>query len=205
MRDHEENLAAVVVAAGQSRRMGRPKLTLPWGSTTIIEQVINVLIQCKLHPIVVVTGGNDREIRETLQTKPVFIIKNTGYEYSEMVDSVKIGINSLPPETSAAMIVLGDQPQIRPSVVGDLIHAFQSTHSLLVVPSYQMHRGHPWLVEKSLWKDLTSLPEELTLRDFLNQHNEMIHYVPVDTPSILSDIDTPDEYSRQRPQQTEMD
>uniref|UniRef100_A0A7C4PLP9 Nucleotidyltransferase family protein n=1 Tax=Anaerolinea thermolimosa TaxID=229919 RepID=A0A7C4PLP9_9CHLR len=201
MRKNKANLAAVVVAAGQSRRMGRPKLTLPWGNTTIIEQVIDVLTQCNLYPIVVVTGGNDREIREILHEKPVLIVKNTGYESSEMVDSVKLGINSLPSETDAVMIVLGDQPQIHPSVVGKLIDAFQSTRSFLVVPSYRMRRGHPWLVEKSLWKDLASLPEGHTLRDFLNQHNEMIHYIPVDTPSILSDIDTPDEYSRQRPQQ----
>lgn len=200
MRKNKANLAAVVVAAGQSRRMGRPKLTLPWGNTTIIEQVIDVLTQCNLYPIVVVTGGNDREIREILHEKPVLIVKNTGYESSEMVDSVKLGINSLPSETDAVMIVLGDQPQIHPPVVGKLIDAFQSTRSFLVVPSYRMRRGHPWLVEKSLWKDLASLPEGHTLRDFLNQHNEMIHYIPVDTPSILSDIDTPDEYSRQRPQ-----
>lgn len=200
MRKNNANLAAVVVAAGQSRRMGRPKLTLPWGNITIIEQVVEVLIQCNLHPIVVVTGGNDREIREVISAKPVLFVKNTRYESSEMVDSVKIGINSLPPETDAVMIVLGDQPQIHPSVVQAIIDAFHSTHSSLVVPSYRMRRGHPWLVEKSLWQEITRLPEEFTLRDFLNQHNELIHYISVDTSSILSDIDTPDEYSQQRPQ-----
>lgn len=199
MKKNKVNLAAVVVAAGQSRRMGRPKLTLPWGNSTIIEQIIDVLNQCDLQLIVVVTGGNDREIRELLHTKSVLIVKNTRYDSSEMVDSVKLGINSLPPETDAAMIVLGDQPQILASVVGDLVDAFQSTRSLLVVPSYQRRRGHPWLVERSLWKGITDLPEGLTLRDFLNQHNELIHYIPVNTPSILSDIDTPDEYSKQRP------
>lgn len=179
--------------------MGRPKLTLPWGNITIIEQVIDTLDQCSLYPIVVVTGRYDREIREILQKKPIVIVKNTRYESSEMVDSVKLGINSLPPEIDATMIALGDQPQIRPSVVHAIIEAFQSTHSLLVVPSYRMRRGHPWLVEKGLWKDIIDLPEDLTLRDFLNRHNELIHYISVDTPSILSDIDTPDEYSKQRP------
>ncbi len=99
----------------------------------------------------------------------------------------------------AALIVLGDQPQIQAEVVRHLLRRWRETRSAIVIPSYQMRRGHPWLLARSLWQEVMELPAGQTLRDFLNASRENLDYLAVENDSILQDLDTPEEYERQRP------
>lgn len=98
------------------------------------------------------------------------------------------------------MIGLGDQPQVQERSVRLLREAFLRTQSPLVVPSFQIRRGHPWLVARSLWNELIGMSLSQTPRDFLNAHANDIHYVNLDTPSILADLDTPEDYRISRPE-----
>jgi molybdenum cofactor cytidylyltransferase len=77
--------------------------------------------------------------------------------------------------------------------------AWNESHFSLVIPSYQMRRGHPWLVSRSLWNELLELKPPETLRSFLNRHLEDIHYVEVDNAGILLDLDTPGDYEKHKP------
>ena len=97
------------------------------------------------------------------------------------------------------MIGLGDQPQVEERSVRLLLKAFSKTKSPLVVPSFQMRRGHPWLVARHLWKELIEMDQSQNPRDFLNAHTKEIHYVDMDTPSILADLDTPEDYHAAHP------
>ena len=190
-------IGAVVMAAGRSQRMGRPKMVLPWGGTTVIGQVVDVLLTSGVGDVVVVTGGAREHVESVLGGLPVRIIYNPDYANGEMARTLQVGLSAMEEGIEAALVVLGDQPQIEQTVVETVIAAFeQGSH--LVVPSYQMRRGHPWLVARSLWDDLLGLRPPKTLRDFLNIHTSDIHYVNADTPSIIQDLDTPEDYHRFR-------
>lgn len=192
-------IAAVVLAAGQSKRMGRPKMTLPWGNTTVIGRVVQVLSEAGISPIWVVTGGSHAEVEEALQGSPARTIFNSDFANDEMLVTFQVGLAALGQGVEGALVVLGDQPQIETGVVESVTAAYRSSHAPLVVPSYHMHRGHPWLLDRSLWPSVLSLHSPATLRDFLNENASQIDYLPVLTDSILLDLDTPADYQRHRP------
>lgn len=193
-------IGAVVLAAGMSRRMGQPKQLLPWGKTTVIGQVVNVLQAAQVAQIVVVTGKSREQVEQTLKNTSAQCVFNPRYETSEMLTSLKVGISRLHDEIQAVLVVLGDQPQIQVSVVKGLIEQYCLGKGLLIVPSYQMRRGHPWLVDRSLWQEILQMDDEReSMRNFLNHHAQDIVYYLVDTPSILTDMDTPEDYQQMRP------
>lgn len=192
-------IGAVVLAAGRSLRMGQPKLTLPWGQTTVISRVVEVLAAAQINEIVVVTGGARTAVETALEGTSARTVFNPAYANGEMTRTLQIGLDTLSEAAEAAMIVLGDQPQIELSVVQNVLAAYNQGASPLVVPSYQMRRGHPWIVARPLWHELMQLSAPETLRDFLNNHKSDIHYVSVDTSSILQDLDTPQDYQYYRP------
>lgn len=193
-------IGAVVLAAGRSTRMGMPKMALPWGDRTVIGHVVHVLACAGISEVIVVTGGARDEVQEALQTLPVREVYNSNYQQGEMVSSIQLGLSSMGDQFEAALVVLGDQPQIQARVVMDLIQAYTKDRKALVVPSYQMRRGHPWLVDRSLWPFVLAMKGPETLRDFLNAHQSGIHYVTVDTPTILQDLDTPGDYQKYKPE-----
>ncbi len=192
-------ISAIVLAAGQSKRMGQQKMLMPWGQTTVIGKVINTLVEGGVNDIHLVTGGNRAELKAALKADYIQYINNPDYADGEMLTSVQVGLDSMEDETEAVLIVLGDQPQLELKVVREIIDRYLLTQHKIIVPSYQMHRGHPWLVEKSYWQEIKNLQHPATLRDFLNTHNEIIDYVSVDSQSIIQDIDTQLDYSRYKP------
>jgi molybdenum cofactor cytidylyltransferase len=194
-------IASVVLAAGRSQRMGQPKMLLPWGSTTVLGRVVQVLLDAGLKTVRVVTGGAEKRVEEVLANFPIKTVPNPNYERTEMLTSLLCGVGTLDETISAVLVVLGDQPQIEASTINAILERYQSSKLPLVIPSYLKRRGHPWLVDRSLWTVLAeaALDPKYTMRDFLNQHADLIDYVDVDTPSILKDLDTPQDYAAERP------
>ena len=192
-------IGAVVLAAGQSRRMGAPKLVLPWGNRTVIEQVVQTLLDAGISEIVVVIGGDGNAIAAVLNDYPVRLVPNPAYAYSEMVASLQIGIQSLAPGCQSVFIVLGDQPTIESQVVLKVVDRHLQTGSTITIPSYHMRRGHPWLVEKSHWQEILDLVPPMTLHNFLNKNNTDIDYIVVDTASVIEDLDTQEDYTLFKP------
>jgi molybdenum cofactor cytidylyltransferase len=192
-------IAAVVLAAGLSQRMGRPKLNLSWGETTVIGRVIEVLQGAGIQRMVVVTGGNRREVEAALQEYAVQIVYNPAHQTGEMLSSLQAGLMSLEAGITAALVCLGDQPQIERKVVRGLVRLYHQKRGGLLVPSYQNRRGHPWILGRDYFADVLALQEGQTLRDFLNAHQTEIAYLEVDTPSVLADLDTPQDYAQLRP------
>jgi len=152
-------ISAVILAAGKSSRMGQPKMVLPWGHTTVIGKVITTLMNAGLNDLHVVTGDNQTILKKGLNGFPIEFVFNPDSADGEMISSVQIGLKSLLVKSEAALIVLGDQPQIETHVVLAIMDSYLSTRSEIVVPSYQMHRGHPWLVDKSLWGEIFELKQ----------------------------------------------
>jgi molybdenum cofactor cytidylyltransferase len=196
-------IAAVVLAAGKSERMGRPKMSLPWGDTTVIGQVVGTLVQAGLGEVVVVTGGANLDVSQALARLPgdwpVRDIFNPAYAAGEMLSSIQAGIAALGAEARAALIALGDQPQIEVQVVHKVLQMYRDTGAALVIPSYQMRRGHPMLLDRTLWEELRAFQAPQTIRDLVKAHASQIAYVTVQSASILQDVDTPDDYRKYLP------
>jgi molybdenum cofactor cytidylyltransferase len=193
------NVGAVVMAAGASKRMGQPKMILKWGGGTLIEQVVRVLSDSQVSSIVVVTGGAHDQVVDALRDFPVTIVHNQRYAETEMLQSLQLGLSALPADIQASLVVLGDQPQISADVVEGVVRRFVEMHKSLVVPSYQMRRGHPWLVARAYWDEIMRMGRDESLREFLAGHAVEIDYLVVDTPAILTDMDTPEDYQRDKP------
>ena len=192
-------ISAIILAAGQSKRMSQPKMLLPWGRVTVIEQVITVFLEAGIKDIVVVTGGVREQVETVIERYPVRSVPNSEYQFGEMLSSLQYGLRALQAEAEAALIGLGDQPQVQAGTVRQIRQAFLERRSNLLVPSFQRRRGHPWLVGRSLWEELLSIKSPESPRDFLNRHATDIDYLEMDTPSILADLDTPEDYETSRP------
>jgi molybdenum cofactor cytidylyltransferase len=205
------NIAGVILAAGESSRMGRPKLLLPWGNTSVLGQVLSTLAIAKIDPLLVITGAHHDKVGELVakltKNYPVQCMHNPNYASGGMLSSIQCGIRDLllsstasPQEDQidAALVMLGDQPQIKLETILAIYSAFKQNGSELVLPSYNNHRGHPWLIARPLWAQLLALSATMTPRQFLQNHNHQIVYIPADE-SILQDLDTPDDYLRHQP------
>ena len=198
-------ISAIILGAGRSRRMGQPKLLLPWGNVTVLEQVISIFAGAGIDDILVVTGGAREQVEEIVskcsKAYPVRSTYNKEHESGEMLSSIQSGLRVLADGAAgAAMIGLGDQPQVQERTVRSVADAYLQTESPLIVPSYQMRRGHPWLVARSWWNDILGMNRTQTPREFLNAHTKDIYYVEMESPTILTDLDTPEEYRQMRPQ-----
>ncbi len=193
---NQNRIGAVVLAAGLSTRMGVPKMALPWKDATVLGSVLQELAKAHLARTVVVTGGARQIVEGICADYPVRTVFNPDFGNGEMTDSIRVGMEALPKELDAVLIVLGDQPQIRAETISGLIDFYKATGSSIVVPSYNMHRGHPWLIAPGLWDELKQLSPEDTMRDFLKRHSEEIAYFVVDSAEIMADLDTFADYIR---------
>jgi molybdenum cofactor cytidylyltransferase len=191
-------IAAVILAAGQSRRMGQPKMVLPWGNTSVIGKVVTTILQAGVDELIVVTGGSRQLVEAALKGLPARAVFNPRYAEGEMLLSLQAGLADLSPVIAAVLVVLGDQPQIEVDVVRQIVTRYRESGALLIVPSYQRRRGHPWLVDRAAWSQILGLRPPVTLRDFLNSYQDQIDYLAVDTSSILQDLDTPEDYRHHR-------
>ncbi len=186
------DISAIILAAGKSTRMGQQKMLMPWGDTSVLGKVIDTIRNAGINDTILVTN-------ETIaNSKPNLQIPITLNSDGDMLTSVQLGLRAQKPSAQAALVCLGDQPQIEEGSVRSVCEAFLKSRSNLVVPSYQMRRGHPWLVARPLWEDILSL-QGMSLREFLNVHTYEIEYVNVETPSILQDLDTPEDYLKYKP------
>ncbi|MEN9562701.1 MAG: hypothetical protein RIR73_945 [Chloroflexota bacterium] len=188
----ESMISAIVLAAGRSTRMGKQKMLMPWGDTTVLGKVIHTLQDSGVEDIVLVTHS---DIASVFSHLPIRLMVN---DDGDMLSSMKVGVRMQKPSAQAMLICLGDQPQMEERSVRSVCEAFVKSGANLVVPSYQMRRGHPWLAARPLWEEMLGL-QDASLREFLNAHSAEIEYVPVETPTILQDLDTPEDYLKYKP------
>lgn len=191
-------ISGIIPAAGKSKRMGQPKMLLPWEGGTVLTRVVSTFRNAGIEDIIIVTGGAREQVEELLAPLEVRIIFNEDYERGGMLSSVQRGMRALGHQTQAALIGLGDQPQVQEGSVRMVCKAFLETGSNIVVPSFQMRRGHPWLIARPLWEEVLKMQPPHSLRDFLRARRKEIHYVNVDDPNVLADLDTPEEYEKWR-------
>ncbi|HQA69086.1 MAG TPA: selenium cofactor biosynthesis protein YqeC [Aggregatilineales bacterium] len=199
VREVYRRVVGVVLAAGQSIRMGQAKLLLPWGEgSTMIREVCRAVLASGLQEVIVVTGAWREQVEEALAGLPVTLVHNPDYAEGEMLSSVKVGLRAAPADAEAALVFLGDQPGLEPGVVGAVLHAYAGGRGRIIAPAYQGRRGHPVLFDRATWEMVMALPTGTAPRALLSARPEDVVELEVDTPSILQDIDTPDDYEQAR-------
>ena len=192
-------ITAIILAAGQSKRMGQPKMLLPWGETSVLGKVIETLQRAGVGEILVIAGAEREKIERIVAQYGVRSTHNP--DGGEMLSSMQAGLRAARDNASvaAALVCLGDQPQVEEGSVRRVAEAFEAGKSNLVVPSYQLRRGHPWLVARPLWDEILTMRSPRSPRDFLNAHAGEIEYVEIDNSTILEDLDTPEDYLKFKP------
>lgn len=203
VREVHGRLAAVVLAAGRSTRMGRPKQLLPWGATTLLGEVVRRLRAAEVADIVVVTGAERAAVEASLAGElaadpRVRCVFNADFARGEMALSLQAGLHSLPADRLGALVVLADQPELEPRVVAAILQRWRETLAPALAPFYQGQRGHPLLFDRALWPAILALPPDANPRAALRAAGA-VEPVDVDTPLILRDIDTPADYAAAAP------
>lgn len=184
---------AIVLAAGESRRMGSPKMLLPYNNVTIIEQVIRNLVDSNVDRVVVVVGASRDEIMKVTRRYDVFHCYNENYK-SGMLSSVKCGFWSLPEGCHAALIMPGDQPMTGPGEINRVISTFAECDKGLVMAAHNGRRGHPLIVDMKYMDEVLSLADSEGLRVLAERHPDDVLESETDDPSVLRDIDTQEDY-----------
>jgi len=186
---------AVILAAGESKRMGKPKLLLPYRKSTIIETVVENVIASKVNQTLVVLGDGAAEIKKKIRRFPVETTFNSRYRQG-MLSSVLQAMDVLPAACEAAVIVLADQPSVQAAAIDSLVDAFRRVRKGIIVPVYRKKRGHPFLISLEYRKEIALLHPEIGLRELIQKHPQEIHEIDVSSPAILRDIDTAADYKR---------
>jgi molybdenum cofactor cytidylyltransferase len=183
-------LAAILLAAGQSRRMGAFKPLLPFGDKTVIECCIDYLRKGGVETIVVVVGHRAEDVRKKLSNVTFALNPDPT---SEMGASIAAGIRVLPASSAATLIALVDHPAVPPTVVSTLIEAWHDG-ARLIVPTWHGRGGHPVLIDLSFKPELLNLDATSGLRALFDAHRNDVKRIQVDSPYIARDMDTWDDY-----------
>ena len=184
---------AIILAAGSSTRMKKQKLLLPFNGKTIIETVLANATESVGKNVMVVLGSNREEISSKIENYKVNRCINKNHE-DGMLTSAICGFKALPNNSKAALVFLGDQPQIPSSVAKFVIEEWKKSGKGIVVPVFQKRRGHPVLIETRFISEIENLDQNRGLKQLLVKHPEEVLEVDCTQQEILRDIDTPEEY-----------
>jgi molybdenum cofactor cytidylyltransferase len=189
-------VAAVLLAAGESTRMGRPKALLPWQSLTLLESQLRSLQQAGIKDIVLVTGHRAAELKRIASKhKNVCTVYNPDYRQGKTT-SIKAGIRALPGSPHSILILAVDQPRSA-STIRALIEAHNKPNALISYPSYKGKGGHPILFSATLLHELLEITEETQgLKAVIRRHSQQVQKVELDASEVLLDINTPEDYER---------
>lgn len=191
------HLTALVLAAGQSRRMGADnKLLLPVHGRPLLAHTVEC-VQEEADEVIVVTGFDDRRVRAALSDQAVRIVYNPEHEQG-MATTIRRGLLAAA-QADAYAIVLGDMPALKPSTLAQLRAALEAAaargEQAIALPTYDGRRGHPVCFHAAFRPALMALKGDVGARAVLEAHPDRVVLVPVDDPGILQDVDTPEAYA----------
>ena len=186
-------ISAIILAAGESRRMGEPKQLMPLGKTTILERTVDNFLNSAVHDVIVVVGYRAEEVISLIADRSVAIAVNSAYREG-MSTSIVTGLGLISDKTQGVMLALADQPFIDSHTINHLIEAFGAHNKNIAIPVYQGKRGHPVIFAIKYKEELLRLKGDIGGREIIGQHPDDILEVTVNCEGICVDIDTVDNY-----------
>jgi molybdenum cofactor cytidylyltransferase len=187
-------IAGLILAAGESSRMGKDKALLLYRGRTFLETIVAALGEAGIARIAVVLGHHADEIRRAVNLENVEVVINANYARGQ-TSSLQTGLRALvTPQLEAVILCLVDHPAVSPSTVQKLVESLRASASPVVIPTYQNRRGHPVLIARTLFDELLSLGPNEGANAVLRKHRSEKSLVEVSDAGILLDVDTPEVY-----------
>jgi molybdenum cofactor cytidylyltransferase len=183
------SIAGLILAAGESRRMGFPKALLPYGEETFLDRLAG-LFAARCSPVIVVLGAEAERIRAAGHSPATFVV-NPDWARGQTT-SMQCGLRAVPSHADGVLFTLVDHPAVRPATIDALLAGPRAT--LLRVPRYHGRRGHPIWFSREIVPEFLALPETGAASDVVHSHVAQTGYLDVDDPGILADIDDPEAY-----------
>lgn len=191
-------IAAVVLAAGRSSRMGAPKALLDFRGEPFVVRILEALTALDLKPRVVVVGPDGARVREALVEQSCLVVENPDVE-SGPIGSLRVALAALRTPAPAALLVWPvDYPHVRVDTVEKLVEAHRRTGAAVVLPVFGERRGHPVIWGATLFDELATSPAAARegARAVLHAHAAEVLAVPVDDPAVIDGLNTPADYER---------
>jgi molybdenum cofactor cytidylyltransferase len=186
-------VSAILLGAGQSKRMGVDKLSLPWRKKTILEVCLRVLLRSEAGEVVVVVNEAIRDLLAHWEDERLKVVVNSQFRKG-MSTSIVRGLHALSAQSKGILIALGDQPGLRTSTINALIHAFVPKGRAILVPTYRGRRGNPVIFDRSYEKELLALRGDVGARSLLERYSDRISKVRTKSEAVLKDIDLWEDY-----------
>jgi len=186
------SLAAILLAAGSSRRMGACKQLLLLEGKTVLARCLETLLHGGIREVIVVVAPSGDEVSHAAEGYPVRVVRNLDPD-GDMAASICTGRDALPPAATGVVIALCDYPLIRTETIARLGEEHRRFPEAVIIPCHDGHRGHPPLLPRRL---LENLETPLTLRDLLRDNQELIRHLELPDDGVLIDMDTPEDYRR---------
>jgi molybdenum cofactor cytidylyltransferase len=190
-----KHLEGILLAAGESRRMGYPKPLLEISGQTFIERIAESMLAVVPRLIIVLGAQSDRVRAAIPRDERIVIVENPNYSRGQL-SSLKVGLSAILPDSTGALVHLGDHPMVRVETFEAIADSYNQTGKQIVIARYEGHRGHPVIFDSAIFAELQSAPEEEGARHVVNADASRISYVDLDDPGINLDLDTPSDLKR---------
>jgi CTP:molybdopterin cytidylyltransferase MocA len=184
-------LAAVILAAGESRRMGSPKALLPYRGRPFLQHLIEVTRHEKVGVQRVVLGADVKEIRDALRLDAADVVVNARWSEGQL-SSIQVGVRALPEGTDGMLLCPVDHPMVSAGLVAELIAKFYASKRAIVLPTYQGKRGHPVIFASKLYAELLEAPAEKGARAVVWAHAEEVLEVPTGEEGVVLNLNDPE-------------
>jgi len=188
-------IAALLLAAGASRRMGRSKLQLDLKGRSVLERAVDGLLASPVELVLVIVAPGASGAPLDRSDSRLRVLSNPQPEEG-MASSIRVGMKALPREVRALLLALADKPLVRPETVTAVVERFEATAAAIVYPTYQGRQGHPVLVAPALFAALSGLQGDVGAKSLLRKYAAQSAAVECDDPGVLLDIDTPGDYAK---------
>lgn len=189
-------LVAVILAAGESRRMGTPKALLPYRGKTFIEHLLEITRHTRIGARRIVLGAHLDQIRAKLPGEAASIVVNPDWRQGQL-SSIQAAIRTVAPDETAGLVLCPvDHPLFSPKLIAQLIDAFDSTGQLVVLPVYHGRRGHPVIFAASLYPELLAASPAIGAREVVWAHAAELHEVSTEEEGVVLNINDPETLRR---------
>ena len=186
-------IAGILLAAGNSTRMGQPKALLDYDGTSFIDTILNNLQSTGCNPVVSILGDAGEMICQCTSVNNYQCYSNPEPQKG-MLSSLKIAIENLPDDCDGFILSLVDHPAVKQSTYQDIVQAAQQNAQRIIIPEFYGKKGHPVFFGRQFFRFLLDAPENEGARVVVQQHLQNVHFLKVEDEGILMDIDTPEEY-----------
>jgi molybdenum cofactor cytidylyltransferase len=187
-----QHIAAILLAAGQSKRMGSSKQLLELADKPVIRWCLDALLDAGLKNIIVVLGPTGQAIIDPIKDYPLEIVWNTDPE-SDMAGSVKAGLKALGNKISAILVFPVDHPLVAAETIKTMINTNAKLPDKIIIPTYNDRKGHPVIFPRTLIEEIFTLP---TLRDIIHKEPQRVHLAAVHDDGIILNMNTPPDHQK---------